>query len=330
MSRRVLCFMALAAAVAMVPAPAAGQAQNARTAASSNATSVPKTPWGHPDLQGTWDYRTITPLERPQQYGDREFLTDAEVKDLESRAGKRMDAPPDEIRPGLTHASYWTDPGRRVTESRRTSLIVDPSNGRVPALTAEGQARADQRPDRAGTRNESWLDRPNAERCITYGLPSASLPTLYNNNIQIVQSPASVVIVHEMIHEARVVPLDVRPALPSQMRQWIGDTRGHWEGDTLVVETTNFNGRNNYRGSTTGLKLTERYTRTGPDSMEMRLTVEDPMTWTRPWTVLLPMRPSEGELIEYACHEGNLSLRNILEVARDAEKAAAKAAGAKP
>ena len=153
--------------------------------------------------------------------------------------------------------------------------------------------------------------------------PSASLPTLYNNNIQIVQAPGTAVIVHEMIHEARVVPLDGRPRLNENVRGWIGDSRGWWEGDTLVVETTNFNGKNNYRGSTTGLRLVERYTRVGPDRLELRLTVSDPTTWEKPWTVLLPMRPTEGEIIEYACHEHNLSMVNILEVARDAEKAAA-------
>jgi hypothetical protein len=284
---------------------------------------APRTPWGHPDLQGTWDYRTITPLERPKEFGTREFYTDDEVKALESRAGRRMDGPPEEIRPGLTHAQYWTDPGRFLTDSRRTSLIVEPPDGRIPALTPEGNARLARAPNRAANVNESWLDRGNQERCITYGLPSASLPTLYNNNIQIVQTPDTAVIVHEMIHEARVVPLDGRPRLSKAITGWIGSSRGWWEGDTLVVETTNFNGKNNYRGSTTGLRLTERYTRVNRDRLEMRLTVEDPSTWEKPWTVLLPMRPTEGEMIEYACHEGNLSMFNLLEVARDAEKAAA-------
>ena len=291
--------------------------------ASAATAKVPRTPWGHPDLQGTWDYRTITPLERPREFGTREFYTEEEKKTLEGRAGRRMDGPPEEIRPGLTHAQYWTDPGRFIADGYRTSLVVDPPDGRIPALTAEGRARQARAPNRAGTENASWLDRGNQERCITYGLPSASLPTLYNNNIQIVQSPDSVVIVHEMIHEARVVPLDGRPRLNDGIRHWIGSSRGRWEGDTLVVETTNFSGQNNYRGSTTGLHLTERYTRVGEDRLELRLTVSDPTTWEKPWTVLLPMRPTEGEMIEYACHEGNLSMVNLLEVARDAEKAAA-------
>jgi hypothetical protein len=315
------------AVVAMMSGVASALAAQGQTPAprpaGQAAAPAPRTPWGHPDLQGTWDYRTITPLERPKEFGTREFYTDEEVKALESRAGRRMDGPPEEIRPGLTHAQYWTDPGRFLTDSRRTSLIVEPPDGRIPALTPEGNARLARAPNRAANVNESWLDRGNQERCITYGLPSASLPTLYNNNIQIVQTPDTAVIVHEMIHEARVVPLDGRPRLSKAITGWIGSSRGWWEGDTLVVETTNFNGKNNYRGSTTGLRLTERYTRVNRDRLEMRLTVEDPSTWEKPWTVLLPMRPTEGEMIEYACHEGNLSMFNLLEVARDAEKAAA-------
>jgi hypothetical protein len=310
--------LGLTVAAAQTPAPGAAQ-----TSAAATAKPVAKTPWGHPDLQGTWDYRTITPLERAREFGTREFYTEEEKKTLEARAGRRMDGPPEEIRPGLTHAQYATDPGRFIADGYRTSLIIDPPDGRIPAVTAEGKARQARAPNRAGTVNASWLDRGNQERCITYGLPSASLPTLYNNNIQIVQSPDSVVIVHEMIHEARIVPLDGRQQLNQNVQGWIGSSRGRWEGDTLVVETTNFNGKNNYRGSTTGLHLTERYTRVGENRLELRLTVSDPTTWEKPWTVLLPMRPTEGELIEYACHEHNLSMVNILEVARDAEKAAA-------
>jgi hypothetical protein len=295
-------------------------AKDAKPAAAPAA--VPKTPWGHPDLQGTWDYRTITPLERPREFADREFYTEEEAARLEGRAGRRMDGPPETIQPGLNHAQYLTDPGRYLA-GRRTSLIVEPKDGRIPAVTAEGKARQARQPNRgaSGAVIASWLDRGNQERCITYGLPNASLPTLYNNNIMIVQSPDSVVIVHEMIHEARVIPLDGRPRLNSKIGQWIGSSRGWWEGDTLVVETTNFSGQQNYRGSTTGLNLTERYTRTGKNGLEMRLTVSDPTTWEKPWTVLLPMRPTEGELIEYACHEGNYSMFNLLEVARDEDKA---------
>ena len=319
-------FLALAAVVlsSTVGITSLAESQTANARGSATSAKAPRTPWGDPDLQGTWDYRTITPLERNRELGNREFYTEAEKKALEDRAGRRMDAVPEKITPGLNHAQWWTDPGRFVSDGYRTSLVVDPPDGRIPALTAEGKARQARAPNRNNAVNASWLDRGDQERCITYGLPSASLPTLYNNNIQIVQAPGTAVIVHEMIHEARVVPLDGRPRLNDNVRAWIGDTRGHWEGDTLVVETTNFNGKHSYRGSTTGLHLIERYTRVAPNRLELRLTVSDPTTWEKPWTVLLPMRPTEGELLEYACHENNQSMFNILEVARDAEKTGAK------
>ena len=302
--------------------------------AARAAAPVPKTPWGHPDLQGTWDYKTITPLERPQQYGDRQYLTEAEAKALEERAGKRMDEPPSDEQPnqsGTIHATYLTDPGRRVDDDRRTSLIIDPPDGRVPALVNAGAGRGGRGGGRGGGarpggRADSWTDRSLLERCITWGIPTASLPGLYNNNIQIVQSPDSVVIVHEMVHDARVIPLDGRPRVTGKgntARNYLGESRGWFEGDTLVVETTNFGTKTNYRGANVNLKLTERYRRVNANRVELLLTVEDPTVWTKPWTVKLGMRPSEGDLIEYACHEGNYGLRNILEVARDEDKAAA-------
>jgi hypothetical protein len=328
MRSRVLGLAAITLTSALGLSGLVGEAQTQSAAAPTTATAKPKpvsrTPWGDPDLQGVWDYRTITPLERAREFGTREFYTEAEKKALEDRAGRRMDTVPEKITPGLNHAQWWTDPGRFVADGYRTSLVVDPPDGRIPALTAEGRARQGSGPNRNNAVNASWLDRGDQERCITYGLPSASLPTLYNNNIRIVQAPGTAVIVHEMIHEARVVPLDGRPRLNDNVRAWIGDTRGHWEGDTLVVETTNFNGKHSYRGSTTGLHLIERYTRVDANRLELRLTVSDPTTWEKPWTVLLPMRPTEGELLEYACHEGNLSMVDILEVARDAEKGGAK------
>ena len=311
------------------------QAPAARTGAKAAAPGpAPRTPWGHPDLQGTWDYRTITPLERPQQYGDRQYLTEAEAKALEERAGKRMDEPPSDEQPnqsGTIHATYLTDPGRRVDDDRRTSLIIDPPDGRVPALVNAGAGRGGRGGGRGGGarpggRADSWTDRSLLERCITWGIPTASLPGLYNNNIQIVQSPDSVVIVHEMVHDARVIPLDRRPRVTGKgdtARNYLGESRGWFEGDTLVVETKNFGTKTNYRGANVNLTLTERYRRVNANRVELLLTVDDPTVWTKPWTVKLGMRPSEGDLIEYACHEGNYSLRNILEVARDEDKAAA-------
>jgi hypothetical protein len=347
MNTRMMGLSAVVVTVGLVGASAPGQAQapaaSRTTQSRTQGKPVPKTPWGHPDLQGTWDYRTITPLERPQQYGTREFLTDAEIKELEARAAKRMDeAPPDEAPAGTIHAAYWTDPGRFVAENRRTSLIIDPPDGRVPQTVAAARAAAAGGPAAAGAgrgrgagggrgggrpggRADSWLDRSLLERCITWGLPTASLPGLYNNNIQIVQSPDHVVIVHEMVHDARVIPLDNRPRVTEHMRQYLGESRAHFEGDTLVVVTTNFGPKTSYRGANLGLTLTERYTRVDADSVDLRLTVDDPTVWTKPWTVALALRPSEGDLVEYACHEGNYGLRNILEVARDEEAAAAAA-----
>jgi hypothetical protein len=346
------------AVVGQAPAPAPAATPSARVTEVRTTYKGPRTPWGHPDLQGTWDYRSITPLERPAQFGNREFLTDAEVKEMEARAAKRMDEPPAEDAPASTiHPTYWTDPGRTVTESRRTSLIIDPPNGRIPppaegraggggggrrgggaatatapagrgagTATAAGGRGAGGTQARSGGRADSWLDRSVLERCITWGLPTALLPGLYNNNIQIVQSPTFVAITHEMVHDTRVIPFRDRADLSRDLAGWLGDSWARWEGDTLVVETANFNGRVNYRGSTTNLHLTERYTRVGTDKVEFRLTVQDPTTWSAPWTVALTMRTSEGPLVEYACHEGNYGLRNILEVARDEEKAAADAA----
>jgi hypothetical protein len=286
-----------------------------------------KTPWGDPDLQGVWDYKTITPLERPANFGDRQFLTDEEVARLEANAAKRLDSPPDESTPiGLVHAPYMTDPGRKVDEDRRTSLIVDPPDGRIPPLTPDAQRRLATR--RGGGRDggaDGPENRSSLERCITWGLPTAILPGLYNNNIRVLQGPGYVAITHEMVHDTRIIPLDGRPPLSSRLHQWFGDSRGHWDGNTLVVDTANFSDKTNYRGSGATLHMVERFTRTGRNTVEYRLTVDDPTTWTKPWTVEERMRTSEGDLYEYACHEGNYGLHNILEVARDAEKAAAAA-----
>jgi hypothetical protein len=341
MSTRVVLGLVAAVATAVTPVLVAGQSTTGQSAPRQSAAApapdqVPMTPWGHPDLQGTWDYRSITPLERPARFGDRALLTEEEVKEMEERAAKRMDEPPPDDAPaGTIHAQYWTDPGRYVEDSRRTSLIVDPPNGRVPPLTEEarsrqgGGRRGGAGPNRQGGRADSWLDRSPLERCITWGLPTAILPGLYNNNIEIVQSPTEVAIIHEMVHDTRVIPLDGRPHLSAALGQWMGHSRAHWEGSTLVVETTNFSPKISYRGASPNLRLIERFTRMGPDRIEFALTVEDPSTWVAPWTARYSMRPSEGPLFEYACHEGNYGLRNILEVARDEEKAAAEAAGQK-
>jgi len=309
------------------PVPAQAPARAAAAVKDSSFT-LPRTSWGDPDLQGVWDYRTITPLERRPELGDREFYTDEEIAELEANAARRMDQPPDENTPAnLVHAQYMTDPGRYVDESRRTSLIIDPPNGRIPPLTPAAQERQAQAraaaPARPGGRADSYRDRALLERCITRGVAGALLPGLYNNNIRIAQAPDFVAIVHEMVHETRIVPLD--GSAFSDMRGYMGESRGRWEGDTLVVETRNFNGRVPFRGAGENLRLIERYTRVGPATIDFRLTFEDETQWTQPWTVAYLMRPAEGELYEYACHEGNYGLRNILENARYEERAAAEA-----
>jgi hypothetical protein len=315
----------LGAALGLAATGTPAQSSGSETAAGTY--TAPRTSWGHPDLQGVWDYRTITPLERRAEFGDREFYTEEEIAQLEGRATRRMEGPPDPNAPAnLVHAEYLTDPGRRLDESHRTSLIVDPPNGRMPPLTPAAQARqAEARsaagPARPGGRADSYTDRSLLERCITRGAAGAPMPTLYNNNIRITQAPSSVAIVHEMVHETRIVPLDNSPF--GNVRSYTGESRGHWEGDTLVVETRNFNGKAPFRGAGTNLTVIERYTRTAPDKVHFEVTFEDATQWTQPWTAAYTMNTAEGELYEYACHEGNYGLRNILENARDEERTGA-------
>jgi hypothetical protein len=315
--------------VVLVSAPILVAGQNPTPpSAAANAASPAAARWvapraadGHPDLQGTWDYRSATPLERPREFGDREFLTPDEIAVVEQRASERGTR----VNPTTSiHAGWWLDYGTKVVGTHRTSLVVDPPDGRIPPMTAEAQAREAAR--RAAASSHPDTDDPENrnlwERCITRGIPDAMLPNAYNNNLQIVQNSAHVVILLEMIHDARIVPLDGSPHAPSSIRPWMGDSRGRWEGDTLVIETTNFSNRTNFRGAGENLKLVERFTRSGPDALTYRFTVEDPTTWTRPWTVELPMVRADGELYEYACHEGNYGLKNMLSNARAEEKAA--------
>ncbi|MEE2635821.1 MAG: hypothetical protein VYE68_01130 [Acidobacteriota bacterium] len=278
--------------------PSVGTAQSARGA------EIPRTPWGTPDLQGIWDNRTITPLERPREFEGRASLTVAEAATYEVQtAGRRV------------NDRYYWDRGTRTVSDRRTALIVDPADGRVPSLTPTGRRRVEagqrQGVDRAEDRNPS-------ERCITRTVPR--LPGLYNNNYQIFQTPAYVVIQMEMIHDARIVPLDGRAHVSAFIRQWNGDSRGRWDGDTLVIETTNFTSKTNFRGAAEHLRLVERLTRVDADTIEYEFTVSDESTWTRPWTARIPLNRNEGPMYEYACHEGNDGLAGILEVNRRLEQ----------
>jgi len=285
------------------------------------------TPWGDPDLQGLWTNATVTPFERPAQLAGRDVLTEQEAAQFEQQTAQATNA---DRRDGGTDADvgraynqFWYDRGTKVVGSRRTSLVVDPPDGRVPALTPDGQARADAR---AAARRQSPADGPEdrslAERCILW--PTAGPPMVpggYNNNYQILQAPGYVVILVEMIHDVRIIPLDGRPHAPQTVRQWMGDSRGHWEGSTLVVDTTNFTDKTNYRGASSSLHLVERFTRVGPDTINYEFRIEDP-SFTRPWSAAIPMVKTDGPIYEYACHEGNYGMTNLLKGARTLEKAA--------
>jgi hypothetical protein len=295
------------------------QAQRAPSA------TVGRTPWGYPDLQGTWNNSTITPLERPKELAGREFLTADEARALDAAAAERYDQRPADAAQDVDAAynQVWWERGRTVA-SRRTSLIVDPPDGRIPALTPEGRKRAASIAARLRGVTDGPEDRNLAERCITRGAPK--LPGGYNNNFQIVQTPGYVVIMQEMIHEARIIPLDGRPHLPASVTSWLGDSRGHFDGDTLIVETTNYHplsGFNSYyccAGSAEQLKITERFRRAAADRIDYRFTVEDPSTFTSPFTVELPMTRIDEAIFEYACHEANYGLEGILRGARAEER----------
>ena len=297
------------------------------SAATAGQSTQPRTPWGDPDLQGLWTNATVTPFERPAELAAKPVLTEEEAAEFETRAVQARDA---DRRVGtgtdadvaLAYNQFWYDRGTKVVASRRTSLVVDPPDGKVPALTSEGQRLADAR---AAARRRSPADgpedRPLAERCILW--PTAGPPMIpagYNNNYQILQTPDYVAILIEMIHDVRIIPLDGHPHAAQNIRQWLGDSRGHWEGNTLVVNTTNFTNKTNFRGADENLRLTERFTRVGADTVNYEFTVDDPTAFTKPWTAAVPMTRTEGPLFEYACHEGNYGMTNLLKGARAAEK----------
>ena len=282
----------------------------ATQAAGTQRYVAPRTPWGDPDLQGLWSNQTATPLERPDALQDRATLSPEEAEEREESARLNADRPPPPGDPG-TYNAFWRDPGKATT---RTSLIIDPPNGRVPPLTAEGQRRvaAREAARKRGPTNP-WEEFTPWTRCISRGV--IKLGSFYSSSHQIVQSPGYVVILQELIHEARVVPLDGRAPLSPAIRHWMGESRGRWDGATLVVETTNFNDRNPFRGSGDTLRLIERFTRMGPDTLDYQFTVDDPQVFSRPWTVSMPMTKG-GPIFEYACHEGNYSIRNMMTAAR--------------
>ncbi len=326
----------LACAALVVLSAGAALAQTAEKAKPAAKSFVaPKTAWGEPDLQGLYTNKTITPLERPAQFAGEAELTDEQIADLEQRAASRSvdngRAKGTEADVSSAYNEFWWDRGKKVT-TKRSSLIVDPADGRVPALTPEAQRRAADeykqpiyRGGGANGRGADWTtDRSLFERCITRGLPGAMSPSAYNNTYRIVQSPGYVAIQIEMLGGTRVIPTTPGPHLASGLRQYMGDSRGHWEGSTLVVETTNFSNRTLYRGSSENMKLVERFTVVEPNVLDYEFTVVDPTTFVRPWTASIPYIRTTDQLFEYACHEGNYGMEGILQGARAEE---AKAAG---
>ncbi len=297
------------------------------------AQDAPTTAWGAPDLQGVWDFRTITPLQRPEDLGDKAFLTEEEAAERENAAIERdvelweADARRTEAGGSVGgYNNFWMDRGTRVVGTRRTSLITDPPNGRLPEMTDEGRARQAAGRGSFGTEIQaSYTDFSNADRCLMgFNAGPPITPGGYNQNVQIFQTEDEVVLLTEMVHTVRVVPLDERPELDESLAQWSGVSRGFWDGDTLVVQTANFDVDRNWRGASADMRLEERFTRVDGDTLEYEYTVNDPDTWVAPWTVNLPMVRSDLPLFEYACHEGNYSMETMLTGARTEDAAAAK------
>ena len=323
--RLVRAVVAMVAAAWLMPGSAAAQ-----EAASAAEPTTLRTAWGDPDLQGIWSYATFTPLQRPADLAGREFLTPEEVAELNladaTRAtSERRTELSAERDLALAYDQVWWDRGE---STGRTSLIVDPPDGRLPPLTPAAEQRlAAARERRAAGPFDSWADRPLQERCMTYQRVPP-VPSGYSNAYQVFQSPGQIVILNEMIHDVRVVPLDGRPPIDGRIRQWNGDGRGRWDGDTLVVETTHYRDDTTWRGfpGTRGLRAVERFTRIDADTIEYRYTIHDEATYTRPFTVELPLVSPPGYVIyEYACHEGNYGIANALRGERVLEAAAERA-----
>jgi hypothetical protein len=338
---------AVAIVLSLVPGHATAQSLNAKPAKTASQTgTVPRTVDGQPDLQGVWANNSATPLERPKVLEGRAFLTEEEVAALKKKAAELFDngnsdaAFGDTVFESVLANVTGTKSGFKSTDGgtgdyssvwtvardwdNRTSLITEPPDGRLPPMTP--QAEQKQRAALAAMRGRPSgpEDRSLSERCITYGSPQ--LVAGYQSYYQIVQTSSSVVILTEMIHDARVIPIDGRPHLPPNIQSWMGDARGHWEGDTLVVDSTNFRPGAFRNVSTEKLHVVERFTRTGPDTLQWQLTIDDPGAWTKPWTAMIPLRPTKKAIYEYACHEGNYGLADILAGARRADKVA-EAAG---
>ena len=326
---RLLRGLAVLAMVTLAPLAAGAQSKE----------SVPaRTPDGKPNLAGIYSFSTITPLQRPEAFTGRATLNNEEAESFESSENTRLNRDlfdPIKGQPSagyapqaeggvLSYNEFWYERGSKLTRDKRTSLIVDPPDGRIP-LTDAARRRIAERTQisNAGWGN-SYEDRPLADRCLAgFNSGPPMTPGSYNNNVQIVQGPETVVIINEMVHNARIVPTDGRPH--TKLRQWSGDSRGRWEGDTLVVETTNFRRETSLQGSSANTQLVERFTRIDADTIKYEFTVSDPQSYIRPWSAMVPLARISEPLFEYACHEGNYALPNILAGARVKEKQQAEA-----
>ena len=316
--------------------PASGQTDTS----PADQGTVPRTPDGQPDLQGVWANNNVTPLERPEEWAGKERLTEQEVANLKTAVAQVTTGGLDAVFgdqlvraaiAGLKDAESYDTTGNYnqfwLVErdfNNRTSLVIDPPDGRIPALTpAAQQAQRERAAYRKAHPADGPEDRSLGERCVNFGVPK--LGAGYNAYRQILQTPGYIAIYHEMAHDVRLIPLDGRPHVGEGIRQWNGDPRGHWESDTLVVETTNFSPKSNFNrgGATENLHLVERFTRVGPYTLNYEATITDPTTWPRPWTVLIPLKKSEDAIYEYACHEGNYGMEGILAGHRAQERAAA-------
>jgi hypothetical protein len=324
-----LVLVGALAVVSLSPASLAGQSQPAaakRTELAKAAFKTPRTPWGDPDFQGNYTnlYEAGTPLERPQQFDGRK-LSDITPAELQAFKKKIQDDTIQRFETPFDAPSNWWQVAFKLDDSAQAWMITDPDDGHVPPLTPEGQARArSSRQTIYAGGSDSWEDRSLYDRCITRGFPTSGMPTIYGNSSRIVQGPGYIAIQYEMIHETRLIPIDKdpRPHPGRTIHLDMGDSRGHWEGDTLVVETTNFNTRSVYRNANPDtLKITERFTKVAPNKLRWSVTLDDPKTWTKPWTFSMPLTLNDAEPIQlYECHEGNYGLRNILSAARAEER----------
>jgi hypothetical protein len=330
-------FVLIGVVVASLATAFAGQTTKSSTASAVRSSSTLRTVDGQPDLQGVWDFKTVTPLERPSELGNKEVFSDQEAEEfavkrvqesnVDNLRGKTVSGSSNGQKTtqdvSLAYNEFWFDRGTKVVGTKRTSLVVDPPDGKIPAFTPEAQKRLDAERIARERPAEGPEDRSVGERCIMgFNSGPPMVPGAYNQNVQIFQTANSVVLLNEMVHNARVIPLDNRPY--GNIRQWAGVSRGRWEGNTLVVDTRNFARTTAFRGSTANLHLIERFTRVDKDTLLYEFTADDPTTWTKKWTVQIPMLRNPDRIYEYACHEGNYGMEGILTAARATDREAKK------